>query len=286
MKPDNRLTIAFIKTHSDEAARTLERLPPDTVARLFEAVDNGSAGLVLGHMMPDLAAAVLAHCDRRQAAELLDAIPAAAVTRIARTVIPADAPLLHELLRQHDRIGSHRLTRHALNSVGSHMQVIDSALPDDLPAAEILRRVRHKNHETDCEIWLVDRDFRLSGVVTVTALLHAGANDALHSVKRPFPDTLPARMSLIVARGHPAWESRRRLPVTDDDGILVGVIDYRTVLEATRDEAESVEQYDALDSLFALARIYWLAISEILDTLLKPRADNRATARRENDHAQ
>lgn len=281
MKADNRLTLAYVRTHPADAARALEKLPQDAIARLAETLDPELGGPLLGHMMPDVVAAVLDHCEPGQAGDLLDAMPAAAVTRVARAAGPHGA--LRELLDDPARAGSRPLLRYPPHSVGSHMAPIDAALPDDLTATEVLRRVRQRGATAECEIWLVDRGYRLSGIAQVTALLQAGAADTVGGLKRPAPPALPARMSITIAREQTAWQTRRRLPVTDDDGILVGVIDYQTVLEATRADDAPTDRYDALDSVFELARIYWIAIAGIVDTVLDSRTPQRAADARGDD---
>lgn len=280
MKADNRLTLAYVRSHPIDAARALEKLPPDAIARLLDTLDARTGGPMLGYMTPDVTAASLAQCARGHAAALLDAMPAAAAARAARAASPDAAEALHAWLQDADRAGNRRQLRYPLHSVGGHMESVDTALPDDLPPADVLRRVRQRGANAECEIWLVDREYRLSGVVPVTALLQAGAADALRGLMRPAPPALPARMPLTVAREQAAWHSRRRLPVTDGDGTLVGVIDYRTVLDATRAEAGPAERPDAMESLLDLARIYWIAIAAIFDTMLGSRAQQRAPGAR------
>lgn len=283
MKADNRLTLAYVRTHPRDAARALEKLPPESIARLAGLLDPGIGGPLIGQLMPDIAAAVLDHCEREQAGDLLDAMPAAAATRVARAA-GSDGPL-HSLLSEPARASTRSSLRYPPHSVGSHMAPVDGALPDDLAATEVLRRVRQRGSAAECEIWLVDRDYRLSGIVQITALLQASTTDPISSYKRPAPAALPARMPLAVAREQGAWQTRRRLPVTDDDGILVGVIDYRTLLEATRTIDGPVEHHDALDSVFELARLYWIAVAGIVDTVIDARAPQRSpSSRGDRDH--
>ncbi len=283
MKADNRLTLAYVRAHPRDAARALEKLPPEAIARLAGLLDPGIGGPLLGQLMPDIAAAVLDHCDRERAGDLLDAMPTAAATRVARAAGPGG--LLHGLLSEPARAGTRPSLRYPLHSVGSQMAPVDGALPDDLAATEVLRRVRQRGSAAECEIWLVDRDYRLSGIVQVTALLQAGAADPVSGYKRPAPAALPARMPLAVAREQSAWQTRRRLPVTDDDGILVGIIDYRTLLEATRAVDGPIEHHDALDSVFELARLYWIAVAGIVDTVIDARApQQRPPPRGDRDH--
>lgn len=269
MKADNRLTTAFIRNYPVEAARALERLPAETIARMFDSLDRKSAGRLLGNMMPEPAAASLGCCGTRLAADLLEEVSASAAARILRTAAAGRDNSLYQRLLQHDKSHVYRMTRYPLDRVGAHMKHADNVYPDDLNPRDILRMMRWKKPSAACEVWLVDRGYRLSGVAQVTDLLQAGADDTVRSLMGPARMSLPVRMTLSVARAQPAWDAQRRLPVIDDDGVLVGVIDYETLLQATRTDVEPDEHRDAMDSMFALARIYWTATATIIDTLLK-----------------
>lgn len=269
MKTDNPLTLAYINAHPVDAARTLERLPQETAAGLLEQLDATAVAQVLGYMMPGTAAGVLAHFNKDDLEDQFDRIPAAAAARILKSAAADRTQALINRLQQHRMAELRYLMRYPLDRVGSHMQPADSALPDDLEPADILKRLRHRNSGGDHEVWIVDREHHLTGVISITTLLQADAGASLHSLMQAAPSALPARMSLSVARSQTTWHHWRRLPVTDDDGILVGLIDYQTLIQATADQAGVDERPDPMESMFELIRIYWIAIAALVDTLLQ-----------------
>lgn len=270
MKPNNRLTLGYIESHPLDAARILERLPADTSARLLEGIPTELAAKLLSCMSPKSAGACLAEIPEQQGTQILNALPPLAVAHILKVVPPPQARTLLARLRIRDRLHVERLLYYPLDSVGAHMETVTFTLPADLTAGEALRRVRDHLPVTN-EAFVVDRSQRLVGVIDGITLLRADHRKPIQSLTRPAPARLSVRTTLAMTRTHPAWQTQRLLPVIEGDGILVGVIDYKSVIEATQLGVAPAANLDLIDSVLNLAQLYWMALSEVIGSMTTAR---------------
>lgn len=267
MKPNNHLTLSYLESHPLDAARTLEKLPAPTSARLLEALSAELAARLLASMSPKTAGACLHEMPEFLGTRILHAIPPVAMAHILKVVSPEETRALLARLRIRDRMHIERLLYYPLDAVGAHMESVPFTLPSDLSVGEALRRLR-SYPPTLNEIFVVDRSQRLIGVIDAVTLIKGEAQKSLQVLVRPAPARLSVRTTLTMTRAHPAWQTQRLLPVIEGDGILVGAISYKTVVEATQlIGTHTPENADLIDSVLNLAQLYWSALSEFIHNL-------------------
>ena len=263
MRTDNRLTRAYIESYPADAARSLERLPPEVAAPLLGELDTALGAAMLRRMVSGAAAACLAHCPAARTAALLKALPVAVAARILAAQPPGDMPWPPQLEGLQARPA-----RHPEDTVGHHMQGAGFVLPDDITVAEALRRARRRDVELDCETYVVDRSGALRGQVYAAALLRAAPAEPLRRLVRPAPTALPARTLLDAARTHPAWDTQRRLPVVDERGILLGAVPYKAVRDSAPVVRTEPPGAHAIDTAMEVIGLYWTALAATTDALL------------------
>lgn len=267
MKPNNHLTLSYLESHPLDAARTLEKLPAPTCARLLEAVSAELAARLLASMSPKSAGACLHEMPEYLGTRVLHAIPPITMAHILKVVSPAETRALLARLRMRDRMHIERLLYYPLDTVGAHMETVPFTLPADIAVGEALRRVR-AHAPAAGEIFVVDRSQRLVGLVDGVTLIRADGQKPLQLLVRPVAARLSVRTTLTMTRAHHAWLTARQLPVIEGDGILVGAISYKTVVEATQlITARPPENADLFDSVLNLAQLYWTALSESIHNL-------------------
>lgn len=272
MKPNNHLTLSYLESHPLDAAHTLERLPAPTCARLLEAIPSELAARLLAAMSPKTAGACLHEIPEFFGTRIQHAVPPVAMAHILKVVPPEQTRTLLGRLRLRDRMHIERLLYYPLDTVGAHMETVPFTLASDLSIGEALRRVRAYTPATN-EIFVVDRNQRLVGIVDSVALIRGDGRTPLQTLVRPAPARLSVRTTLTMTRAHPAWQNQRLLPVIEGDGVLAGAISYRTVIEATQlISAHSPANADFVDSVLNLAQIYWTALAELIHNLATLRA--------------
>ncbi|MBT3343342.1 MAG: magnesium transporter [Gemmatimonadetes bacterium] len=254
-----RLAESFSRAHPADAARGLESLPgPQVIAYLSDDPEI-SAGLLGGMpapaaarcieaLAPDVAAAILQHADPDQAAYLLHYLNDGERTAILSRVSDA-------LSRQlHDRLS------YPVESVGAVMRMQPPSIADNgtiLQATEGLRRQRSGGIPY---AYAVDGDYRLTGVMSLMALLHAAPGDRIEEHLVAIQVRLTADLPLRAVIDHAGWRRYSVLPVVDADGRLVGGLEYRTLLHHWRPESRP-----SADSVAAaLGELYQLGISGML----------------------
>jgi len=276
VKPNNHFTLSYLEAHPLDAARTLEKLPAPTSARLLESLSAELAARVLAGMSPKTAGACLHEMPDFLSTRILHAVPPVAMAHILKVVSPEQTRALLARLRLRDRMHIERLLYYPLDTVGAHMETVPFSLSADLTAGEALRQVRA--HATaGNEIFVVDRSQRLVGVIDGITLIKSDTHKPLEVLVRPAPARLSVRTTLTMTRAHPAWQTQRLLPVIEGDGVLVGAISYRTVIEATQlVGARPPANADLIDSVLNLAQLYWTALSEFIHNLATLRSGRTA----------
>ncbi|MCC6207237.1 MAG: magnesium transporter [Gammaproteobacteria bacterium] len=272
MKPNNQLTLSYLESHPLDAARTLERLPAQISARLLEAIPSELAARLLAAMSPKAAGACLHEIPEFLGTRIQHAVPPVAMAHILKVVSPEETRTLLARLRLRDRMHIERLLYYPLDTVGAHMDAVPFTLASDLSIGEALRRVRAYPPAGN-EVFVVDRAQRLVGIIDSIALIKGDGRMPLQTLVRPAPARLSVRTTLTMTRAHPAWQNHRALPVIEGDGILVGAISYRTVIEATQlISTHPPANADLIDSVLNLAQIFWTALAELLHNLSTLRA--------------
>lgn len=266
MDARNGLTLAYLRSHPREAARTLERLVPDIVAQLITEIEPAIAAGVLNEMLPSHAAAALERLPRRAAAHVLEHM---AVTRIARLVpkFGAAGKEWLDMLPLRKKLPVRRILKYPAQTVGALMEAPHLVLPDMLTAADALRRIRRDRAAPDGEICVVDPAQRLVGLVPIGALLKAHPGTPLHRLMRRWPPSLHARARVPAAAASPAWRHYRTLPVVEGNNLLVGSIDYERLVDESRGEDTHVDNSDPFSVAMDLARLYWSSAVTLLESL-------------------
>jgi magnesium transporter len=281
MKANNKLARRYINTHALEAARSIERLPAESAAALLASLDTESTARLLSHMLPHTAAAAVAQLDEQAAANALTAVKHVAAARILKAARPDAARALLARVEERDRQHIERLLAQEPDTVGAVMDAVSMALPRDISAAEGIKRIQHYQADSACGLFIVDHEHKLSGVLDPTALLKAGHNIPLHSLVTHPAAALPAGMKLHTALLHVGWQTSRCLPVVERDNTLVGVLEYRSLVALTGDGHADTARHDTVSGVLHLASLYWIAMAEVLDTVLGGRAN---VARRAGNH--
>jgi CBS domain-containing protein/sporulation protein YlmC with PRC-barrel domain len=204
---------AILTTLDEEvAAETLEEVEPKLQKSMMESLDTETAAGIVEEMDPSAAADLLA--------ELADAQSEA----ILEEMDPEDRQEVEELLEFRENTAAGRMTT-------EYVSVLESALVAD--AVRALRNFEG-DIETITEVYLVDAEDVLKGVVSLPRLLLADADSGLK--------TLAERRFLSCAVGAHQDEvadlfdryNLRALPVLDDKGRLAGVIEADHVIAFLR----------------------------------------------------
>jgi magnesium transporter len=268
---ERRLAEALLTEAPDEAARRMETSDDAETARLLDDSKPEVCLAIVRRLTPDRAARVMAVLSERALKQVLPALnpsrAAAIVARLdpeerERCIAAIDAPLAKEL---------RALLEYPPETAGSLMDPRATSFRPDATPHDVVRRLRRFRDRRIQDLFLVDAEGKLAGVVALETIVLADDRARLDSLATPTPVSVQAVASLDEILE--TFETHRvgNLPVVDIDGHLVGVLRQRELVQAAEERATASavtmvgasEQERALSSpLFAVRkRLPWLQIN-------------------------
>ena len=229
MDIENRLAGDLLEAHPIDAAHVLERLPARDVAAFIEKMETKVSVGILQRMTPPVVGAVLSKLGLQKASAILERLP---VEIAALSLRSMDASLREQIFATLPRQRSRALTslvRFPDGTAGSLMDPEVLALPHDLTAREALARVREAAGNARYNVYIVDRDQTLMGVINLHELLMARPGEPLSSLMQTRVHRLPAKADRHAIVSDPGWREVHSLPVVDERGVYLGAIRYRTL---------------------------------------------------------
>jgi magnesium transporter len=264
----SRLAGELLRLHPERAARALERVERTQAACLLEAAEPEIAGPVLEHMTPHDGAATLAAIESGAAARVVGVMSLDVASRLARRLDDEPRARLLAGVPARLRASLDSLLRFPEHTAGALLDPEVLALPADVNAAEALERIRAEPEHARYNVYVVDRDQRLVGVVNLRELLLARPPDLLADLMVRQPLHLAALASRADVLAHPGWKEVHALPVVDEQGAYLGAIRYRTL---RRLEEELLERPgEDGDATAALGQLFATAATGLLEALTGP----------------
>lgn len=266
MAKKHELTLAFLDAHPVDAARVLEGLPAEAAAAFLSDLPVRLSAPVLARMLPSSAALCIGLLDEEQAAGIIKAVGPYGGSVILRLFPEGRRRSLLSRLPTSLSVIYALLLGYPADTVGAWMDPSAPAFPPDLSAGQALEQVRRRSGDHD-SLFVVGRDQRLLGLITLHELLRADAAAPLSRMLRPFPGALPARASIASVRSHAGWYERHTLPVVELNDRFVGSLHFgdlsRAVLRAPVADPPAVEGV-----LAPVAQLTWSVFSGFIQALI------------------
>jgi len=219
---------------------------------------------VLRQMESSVAAGALAERPGADVAAVLAAMPAKIGARLLERI---------EVVKRRDILAGmpadvagalRRSMNHAEDTAGALMDSSVAAFPRDITVREARKRVQRQPRNLLYYLYVVDRDDRLVGVVTLRELMLAPPSAPLASVIRSEVERLSVRATREAILAHPGWRDFHALPVVDREGVLAGVLRYDTLRRL--ESGSAVERSPGLLPVgLALGELYWSAATALLN---------------------
>ncbi len=229
MDPAHRLTQAYVQAHPLEAARRLESLELAESAALLAPLPPEDIAPVLEHLLPAAGAVLLEGLPPDTATAAFGALSTSSAIGILRHYEPGvqgkyldglDATLA----------GNFRLAlAHPEDTAASLADPRVFTLPPDVSVAEALERVRRNARHATYYLYVIDRDQKLAGLVTVKELLASDPDHLVASIMKASVVTLPAEAMVAELLQDPQWRIFHTLPVVNRSGTFLGALRYRTL---------------------------------------------------------
>jgi magnesium transporter len=229
MNLHTRLGLAFADAHPAEAAGVLAKLPVEKAAALLLSLQPRAMERLLEQLPADFAAECLLTLEQSAACRLLVSLDLELQMRVLRRL---DARQRDNLLRdlKPELVATlRRVLRYPDDTAGALMEAPLASVPDGISVREALKRVRRVRRGLKFYVYVVNSQEQLTGVVTLHELLNAPAARPISDIMVRKVVSLRAGETMQLVAQSPYWRNYNALPVTDQDGVLVGVIRQRNL---------------------------------------------------------
>ena len=261
VRAEERLAIALIASHPEDAARLLDAQEASDVAAVLAGLPPAQAARVYHLLGPSVAAACAEILNDDTLAPILAALPAEALVAAVRRASPARRPGLIASLPEDRRRPLDSALRYPEDSAAAIADPFVLTLAEDLSVGDAQRQLKGSRHAYHY-LYVVARGGLLVGALAVPELLAGRPRQGVASLMRRDLVRLAAHTDLATVAAHPAWRDFDALPVVDDAGRLIGAIRHKTVRHLRLDTGPPV-----VETIVRLSEMYWVGLSGILNSL-------------------
>ena len=229
---------ALAEAAPGDAADVLEQLEEDDAALLLSELEPGGAAEILEEIAPELAAELIEQVPLGNLAAALNEMPGEAAADLIDELDEDIQEDVFAAMTDEAEQGVRDLLVYPSDSAGGLMTTEIAALPLGLTTGEAIERIRqlHAEYEDLSYVYVVNDDNQLQGVLSFRDLVF----------KRPGSPLADVMVDPIAVTAHTDRKEVAELcqryhlfgvPVTDSDGVLLGMVTTDAVIEAVQDEA-------------------------------------------------
>ncbi len=255
----------FATAHPEQAARALEFVTPEDVAVFLDTVGAQIAGGLIRHMNPPQAVACLSASGVERSAEMCSLLPrnvaAALLRRMRRTTVEA----ILEHVGQSNAAALRRLLRFTEGTAAAVADPDVLTLPSDIDIGEARKQLRRSAALALYNIYVIDREQHLVGVLPYRKLFLTPPSTPLRSVMQTELVTLAAQNDLATVAAHPAWREFDALPVVDRTGLFLGVVRHKRLRQIF--DSATADVIPGLAILTTMAEWYWTSLTTLIASL-------------------
>lgn len=230
----------FIQSDPVKAAQALETLPPRDAAQLLRDLPPSVAAQALENLPPQEAAALLSELTASEAAAMLHRTGKYHAADIFRRLTPEFSKAVIPLLDQEFSKDMSEILAYPRESAGRMMHTDFLAFRSDSKVRDVILRLRQmakKQLPAATYCYVVDAANGLLGVLNMRDLLLAApeapvSEIMIRDVVKVSPFTDREELVSMVARRH-----YLAVPVTDENGRLIGVVNTKNIIASTEEEA-------------------------------------------------
>jgi magnesium transporter len=275
MKRLSPLVLDFLDNHPADCARVLEQFSTDTACSLIRSIKPARAAPVIACMVTSYGSECIDTLDIQSAVSILTEMKTPQAARLLRAMDRVKSRKILDILPSHVRNNINAALRYPDQTVGRIMDSNPFSLPESITISDALKRVKNLRERTLNELFVVDDDHQLTGVIYVADLLSAAGPSSLQTITKRDVPCLSTRMSLHAAAVHLGWQTFSALPVVGKDHVLSGILKSSALMQVLAENHNKRESAHALNELFSLTEMYWIVMSELINSVAGDRTQER-----------
>lgn len=230
----------FIQSDPLKAAQALEALPPRDASQLIRDLPPAVSAQAMENLPPASGAAVLEGLSPAEAAEILRRAGKYHAADIFRRLNPEFSRTVISLLDQEFSKDMSEILAYPRESAGRMMHTDFLSFRADTSVRGVivkLRQIAKKHLPAATYCYVVDNDNALLGVLNMRDLLLAApeapvSDIMIKDVVKVSPFTDREELVAIAARRH-----YLAVPVTNENGRLIGIVNTKNIIASTEEEA-------------------------------------------------
>jgi CBS domain-containing protein/sporulation protein YlmC with PRC-barrel domain len=204
-----------------ERTALLSSLDEETAGDVIGELDEETAAKIINEMEPEKAADVLEQMDPDEAADILGDLPEKKAVELLSRMDKEEAEEVRELL-EHDE-----------DTAGGLMTTDYICFPPDMTTAEVMKELRllAPDIEMIYYLYVVDKEERLQGVLSLKDLILASSGAPLGSIMKTNPKRVLATEDKKEVAEMVSRYNLYAIPVVDEEEHILGIITVDDVVD-------------------------------------------------------
>lgn len=268
MDTDQLLLEKFVLDHPLEVAKVIEKLKDQEIAAILEAFPIELTTKLLNKMGSYKAAKSLKFLNQKKATILFEKIEMEFAESILRkcepefsnTILDGITPKLSNVLRNK--------LKHKEDTVGSLMNQITFGLRKNQTVEEAIKLVQQEKKGVASIVCVVDDNENLMGIILLQDLLFASGSSDIASIMQTKCPRFKTDTNIEYVANHPAWRQFQSIPVVDNEGKLVGILNFANLNQNSINPEEELTK-QIVETSSSLGELYRIGLSGILQVINK-----------------
>ncbi len=257
------LSEAFAANHPAEAAQVLESLPSAETAAFLAELPVKVAAAVVRRMAPPYSARCAEELEESTLMALAEVLGPQPTAALLTHLPPERQARALERLPVAVAVAVRLLIGYPRDTAGAWMEPWPLALAPDTPAQDATEQLRRFEGALHDVVFVVEGEWRVTGIVTAAALLRAGPREPLSRLMRQPAPRVPALTPVTSVRDHAGWHDFPALAVVERQDRLVGALHRQALAAALAESRPRPVSQATGETLGAIGNAYWQSVSAL-----------------------
>lgn len=226
----NHLVHRFLDMHPEECARAIENFSLDDVLTFIKQLHKKEAAQIISCLIPSIAAVCFQNLSIESSKEIIKILPLESLKKILPRIHEELRFVLTESLPKNQKIALQHALEFSANTAGAFMNTHVLFLPVEHTIEQTLDFIKKFPEEIKSWIFCIDNEGKLQGMVTLKDIISASPKQMVSHIMQDCPMVLLANTTVQSVAMHAIWQTQDVLPITNEQHILLGVLEYPKIV--------------------------------------------------------